>query len=225
MSERLDLPAGRFSTWLRRTRDAQIDDGGADLPCGECIACCRSSYFIHVAPEETQTLAAIPGELLFAAPDLPRGNVVLGHDENGRCPMLHDDVCSIYEHRPLTCRTYDCRVFAAAGIAPDRDEIARRARRWAFSYATDDDRKQHAAVQAAARFLREHADCFPAEGVPDNPMQVALLAIKVYDVFLERVDESGKADRAPADAEVAKAVMQARERFEAGRGRLRVDQA
>ena len=91
MSERQDLPAGGFSTWLRRTRDAQVDDTGADVPCGECIACCRSSYFIHVAPEEIQTLARIPGELLFPAAGLPKGNVVMGYDENGCCPMLRDD--------------------------------------------------------------------------------------------------------------------------------------
>jgi Fe-S-cluster containining protein len=223
MTERQDLPAGRFSTWLRRTRDAQVDDSGADVPCGECIACCRSSYFIHVAPEESQTLARIPGELLFPATGLPKGNVVLGYDENGRCPMLQDDACSIYEHRPLTCRTYDCRVFAAAGIEADRAEIAQRARCWKFSYAAEEDREQHAAVQAAARFLREHADCFPGEGAPDDPTQVALLAIKVYEVFLEHGEESDKAGRASSDAGVARAVVEANEKFEAGRSTLRVD--
>ena len=117
MTEQQDLPAGRFSSWLRRTRSAQLEENGVDVPCGECNACCKSSYFIHIRPEETQTLSRIPGELLFAAPGLPEGNVLLGYDENGHCPMLIDEKCSIYEHRPLTCRTYDCRIFPAAGIA------------------------------------------------------------------------------------------------------------
>ncbi len=40
--------------------------------------------------------------------------------------------------RPQTCRTYDCRIFPAAGLGMDDDEglIARQARRWQFSFPT-----------------------------------------------------------------------------------------
>jgi len=208
--------AGEFSSWLRRTRIAHVDDTGVDVPCGECDACCRSSYFIHIGPAETQTLARIPEELQFAAPGLLEGNVVLGYDEKGRCPMLCDDGCSIYEQRPLTCRTYDCRVYAAAGIAADRASITQRARRWEFSYPTEDDRHQHTAVQDAARFLQEHAECFPGGAVPDDPAQVAILAIKVCGVFLT-CDDSGGTGRVSPAPEVAKAVVEANEEFQARR--------
>jgi len=221
-TQRQDLPAGGFSDWLRSTRSAHATDAGADVPCGECIACCTSSYFIHVGPEEIETLARIPSELLFAAPGQPEGNVLLGYDENGRCPMLVDGTCSIYEHRPLTCRTYDCRVFAAAGIAGDRTLITQRARRWKFSYPTKGDRDQHSATQAAARFFQEHAVCFPGGAVPGDPAHVAILAIRVYDVFLRNNDESGKTGRVSPDPEVAKAVMEADEKFEARRDTPRV---
>ena len=167
-----DLAAGGFSSWLSRTRNAQREKGTAGVPCGECIACCTSSYFIDIAPGESQTLARIPKELLFPAPGLPRGNVLLGYDESGRCPMLLDRACSIYEHRPQTCRSYDCRVFPAAGIEAggrDKELIKRRVRRWRFSYPTEADRGEHLAVQAAATFLRRHADCFPDGFVPGNP--------------------------------------------------------
>jgi hypothetical protein len=60
--------------------------------------------------------------------------------------MLTDGRCSIYEQRPLTCRTYDCRAFAAAGIPADGDLITRQTRRWTFSHPTQDDRDQHSAV-------------------------------------------------------------------------------
>jgi len=143
--------------------------------------------------------------------------MLLGYDENGQCPMLIDGRCSIYEHRPLTCRTYDCRVFPAAGIAADRALITQRARGWKFSYPTEDDRDQHAAVRAAARFLQEHVECFPGAAVPGNPVQVAILAIKVSDVFLTRSDESGKAGRVASDLEAAKAVMEESDKFEARR--------
>ena len=127
-----DLPAGGFSSWLRATRVTLVTEHEAEVSCGECYACCTTSHFVHVRSDEARTLAAIPRELLFPAPGLPAGNFVLGYDEQGRCPMLIDGGCSIYKDRPRTCRTYDCRVFAAAGIAADRDPITRQARRWRF---------------------------------------------------------------------------------------------
>ena len=217
MTVQQDLPAGAFSPWLRRTRDVLATDGTADVPCGSCTACCTSSYFVHVGSHETQTLARIPEELLFAAPGLPKGTVVMGYDRHGLCPLLIDEKCSIYGQHPLTCRSYDCRVFAAAGIAADRDLITQRARRWRFGYPSASDREQHAAVRAAARFLRERAECFPGGAVPENPAQVAVLAVKVSDVFLRHGDGSGATGRAPSDLELAKAVMTANEEFEAAR--------
>jgi len=215
MTEGRDLPAGAFSCWLRRTRAALMEAGDADVPCGECSACCTTSHFVHVRPDETRTLARIPRELQFPAPGMSKGNVVLGYDEQGRCPVLADDGrCSIYEDRPLTCRTYDCRVFAAAGIAADREPITRQAQRWQFSHPTQDDRDEHAAVRAAARFVRERADCFPAAAAPHDPVQVALLAIKVYDVFLVPRGAPGTG-RAASGEDVARAIVEANERFEA----------
>jgi hypothetical protein len=132
--------------------------------------------------------------------------------------MLVDDKCSIYEHRPRTCRNYDCRVFPAAGIAEDdKALITERALRWEFSYPTERDRRQHSAVQAAAMFLRERAECFPG-GVPNSSTQLAILAIKVYDVFLDHQGDRGRSARVPPDPELARAVMEANRKFEARRG-------
>jgi len=153
------LAAGSFSRWLAEMRAALRGERDADVPCNGCTACCSSSQFIHVAPDETDTLAHIPSKLLFRAPGLPPGNVVLGYDEQGRCPMLADNECSIYEHRPRTCRTYDCRIFAATGIDVDDDgtkvELGRRGRRWRFDFSSEDDRSLHQAVIAAVDFTRE----------------------------------------------------------------------
>ena len=115
MSDESDLSAGDFSTWVIEMQGA-LRGGQSDVPCGGCTACCTSSQFIHIGPDETETLSHIPTELMFPAPRAPAGHVLLGYDENGHCPMLIDDQCSIYEHRPRTCRTYDCRVFPAAGL-------------------------------------------------------------------------------------------------------------
>src|SRR3954471_9741429 len=128
------LPAGDFSSWLADLRSALRGERDADVPCGDCTACCTSSQFVHIGPEETDTLAHIPAELLFPAPRMPRGHVLMGYDERGHCPMLIDGRCSIYDHRPRTCRTYDCRVFPAAGVEVDagQDAIGRRVGQWRF---------------------------------------------------------------------------------------------
>jgi Fe-S-cluster containining protein len=167
---------------------------GSDVPCDGCTACCTSSQFIHIAPDEVDTLARIPSELLFPAPRLPLGHVLIGYDEHGHCPMLIDGQCSIYEHRPTTCRTYDCRIFPAAGVELDDDNqaaIARRARQWEFSFPTEGDRVLHDAVRAAARFARDHADRLPEDiSPPANETQRAVLAIRLHGTFLRQADES-----------------------------------
>jgi Fe-S-cluster containining protein len=150
-----ELPAGRFSSWLAEVRVAIRGAGETDVPCGACTACCASSQFVHVGPDELDALAHIPKALRFLAPGLPKGHVLLGYDEHGRCPMLTERGCSIYEHRPRTCRTYDCRVFEAAGVDVARDKplIAERARRWRFDHPSEVDRDEHDAVRRAAAEL------------------------------------------------------------------------
>jgi len=200
MSERDNLPVGTFSSWLLRTQAAQGTRNGTDVPCGDCTACCTSSYFIHITPEETETLAMIPKALLFPAPGLPDGHVLMGYDEKGHCPMLTENQCSIYEHRPQTCRNYDCRVFPAAGLSVGKEgkvRIDEQARRWKFSFPAPLDREQHEAVQSAAAFLGERAELFPEGTVPSNATQLAVLAIRVHEVFL---DSEGKTHRDVVDA-------------------------
>jgi Fe-S-cluster containining protein len=154
-----ELDAGRFTVWLSDMQAALRGERDADVPCDGCTACCTSSMFIHIEPDELDTLAHIPKELLFRAPQRPHGQVVLGHDERGHCPMLVENRCSIYEHRPRTCRTYDCRVFAATGLdAADGDErksaIAQRVERWRFDHRAEPDRADAAAVRDAAVTIR-----------------------------------------------------------------------
>jgi hypothetical protein len=148
-----ELPAGPFSAWLAEVRAAIAGEGETDVACGTCTACCASSQFVHVEPDEVDALRHIPKALRFPAPGLPKGHVLLGYDERGRCPMLTDAGCSIYEHRPRTCRTYDCRVFEAAGIAADKPLIAVRARRWRFDHPTPADEAAHDGVRQAAGAL------------------------------------------------------------------------
>ncbi len=190
------LAAGAFSTWLHEAERAIAGQADAEVPCGTCTACCTSSQFVHIGPDETETLAHIPKALLFPAPLLPRGHLLLGYDERGHCPMLVEGLCSIYEHRPRTCRTYDCRVFPAAGLAlegdPAKAAIADRARQWDFDHLTDRDQVEHQAVQAAARFLDARRNELPESAVPANTTQLAALAIEIHGLFLERDPKTGE---------------------------------
>lgn len=192
------LAAGDFSPWLTAVDAAIRGEQAADVPCGDCTGCCTSSQFVHIAPDETDALAHIPRQLLFPAPGLPRGHLLMGYDERGHCPMLRDGRCSIYAHRPRTCRVYDCRIFPAAEVAveePAKAAIAARTRRWQFSFPSDDDRARHRAVAAAARFLAERGAILPAALAPRTSTQLAVLAVEIHRVFLD-------ADPAP-DAVVA----------------------
>jgi len=182
-----EIPAGPFSQWLRDTRDALKTRTGSDVPCGTCTACCTSSYFIAVAPEETEALARISAELLTTAPGLPKGHKLMGYDHEGLCPQMNAGRCAIYEHRPRTCRQYDCRVFAAAGIleSEDKPRINERVTQWRFDYPSSRDRLEHDAVKRAAAFIALHAELFPGGRIPSTPSQLALMALMVHEIFLE----------------------------------------
>ncbi len=173
VSESLD--AGEFVAWLDGMLAALRGEAESDVPCGSCTACCTSSQFIHIGPDETDALAHIPAALVFPAPNLPPGHMVMGYDERGHCPMLVDNRCTVYEHRPRTCRTYDCRVFPAAGLLPDeptKAAIAAQAGRWRFTHGSRAATAAHDDVRAAAAVLREDH--------PDAPItQVAVRAVEL----------------------------------------------
>ncbi|MGE0878766.1 MAG: YkgJ family cysteine cluster protein [Acidimicrobiia bacterium] len=143
------LSAGSYRAWRVTIEPALRGEGESSVPCGECTACCRSSQFVFVGADEHDALTHIPKALRFPAPRHP-GAFVMGYDKDGRCPMLGDDGCTIYEHRPMTCRTYDCRVFAATGVTPDQPLIAAQVARWEFDGAIDPVARVHDDTDAPA---------------------------------------------------------------------------
>jgi Fe-S-cluster containining protein len=179
-------PAGDFSTWIEVTLRSGDSPEAAEVPCGDCTACCTSSYFIHIRPDETEALARIPIEYLVEAPGLPSGHVVMGYDERGHCPMLVDGGCSIYDDRPQTCRDYDCRIFAATGLEPtDKMMVVEQTRRWVFDTPTELARVQQEAVRTCADYLQAHAHHLPPGAVPKNPTHLAILAVTLHELFVD----------------------------------------
>jgi uncharacterized protein len=212
-----NLSAGTFSTWLRSIRKALRENRGMKVSCGDCNACCRSSHFIHINTEETRTLRRIPKQLLFPAPLRPEGNMILGYDKQGRCPMLFRNECSIYRNRPVTCRSFDCRLLAASGLAADHNvnnPIFQQARRWMFHCPSKNDHQLLSAVQQAAKFLKSHPECLQNNSFPIDEIQLSVLAIKVYQVFIRNIGEIGKSGIASQDPVIVRAVKETYTKFE-----------
>lgn len=166
-------------------RSALSGGPGMDVACGECVGCCTSSYFIKIRASEVEALRHIPPERLTDSPRDPPGTRLMGYDAQGHCPMFRGG-CTIYSHRPDTCRTYDCRVFSAAGMdaGAGRTVINERVGRWRFEYPEPADVQQQRAVRAAAAFLRQHPVRFPNGHVPSRAAEIAVLAVKSYPVFM-----------------------------------------
>jgi Fe-S-cluster containining protein len=168
--------------------------------------------FIHIKPEETQTIRRIPRALLFPAPGLPKGHVLMGYNDQGHCPMLIDNECSIYECRPQTCRDYDCRVFAATGVPVDRQtqpEIAHRVNEWVFGYGTEESREEHSTLQKAAAFLQKNGGLFPRGSLPSHPSQLAAAAVRIYRLFAHMTAKTHDRASSMPDAAIAHAIITA----------------
>jgi uncharacterized protein len=207
------VAAGSFGPWLTQFRAALRGDGGNEVPCGDCTGCCISGYSIQLRPEDRRALTRIPAKLLVQAAGFPQGHRTVAALPDGTCPMLDAGKCSIYIDRPQTCLDYDCRVFAAAGLdagGADKAVINRRVRAWRFTYATDNDRSSHGAVQSAAAFIQKKRSSFPPGRVPTAPTGIAVLAVKAYAVFLDPALD------AKSDGEIADAILHAGREFDAG---------
>jgi hypothetical protein len=198
--EQEPLDAGDFASWLGEIGRALGGQGGPDVPCNGCTACCRSRQFVPVGSDERDALAHIPPNLLFAAPRLPAGTLVLGYDDHGHCPMLVDDRCSIYEHRPAACRTYDCRVFAATGVdpGPGQEAVSKRVERWHFSFDSDAAVTRGEACVSAAAFLQDHRELWPHRAA--DPSRLATAALAVHELFAPGDDGPGHPGPIPPEA-------------------------
>ena len=184
--EETTVDAGEFGAWLDRMRRVLRGQAEADVPCGTCVGCCVSRYYIRIRRQDRAAVAGIAASYLLTPAGITPGDALMGWRHDGTCPALVERRCTIYSQRPLTCRDYDCRVFVAAGLEAGNDDkqvINERVHAWRFTYATGDARRRHESVLAAARFIKRHGDRFPAGFAPETPTGIAVLAIKVASVF------------------------------------------
>ena len=213
MTAPLKIDAGDFDAWLQRILLSFKTGEAVDVPCGECRGCCSAGRFVHLTPSDQSAHSTIPKQFLQRTPGMPKGNAVMGYLADGLCPMQKDGNCSIYPSRPSTCRTFDCRVLAAAGLHVGgrwSERINERVQAWRFSFLSEDSQNRLKAIRSTASFIEQHPDTFPGGRVPSEPTTIAVLAIKVHPVFLSL---SGNATL----TEIANAIVAASRSFEEGR--------
>lgn len=179
------VDAGRFSVWLATMRAVLRGERDADVPCGDCVGCCVSSYPIPLRPSDELARAEVPEQMLIGAA-VPGKDWLMGFREDGSCPFLCARSCSIYAQRPQTCRDYDCRIYAAAGVLPDGDRpvIHQKVQSWQFDCDSAQDQAEAAAVRQSAQFIRDHAGLFPPGMRAMAATAAAVLGVKTYELFL-----------------------------------------
>jgi hypothetical protein len=190
MSKAVVVDAGSFGTWLNAMRAVLRGEQDADVPCGDCVGCCISAYPIPLRPTDRVALETVPAAYL-QLPSEPGGLARMGYDTAGSCPMLRAGRCSIYSDRPRTCRDYDCRVYAAAGLLPDGDRpvIHERVGAWRFGIDSSADQDAAVAVRRAAQFIRRHASAFPPAMRAGSATAAAVLAVKIWELFVQSSED------------------------------------
>ena len=155
----------------------------ADVPCDGCRQCCyHLGVDVHPERETPETLAHLQTERR------ENGGLYLRKREDGACVHLGPEGCTVYEHRPIACRSYDCRVYALINVL-DRFDGDRVQQRWTFQPRNREGAAFLAACQMTGRLKlaqadREGGDCSAnavAEAVFTDPATIK----KATEAFLE----------------------------------------
>jgi hypothetical protein len=146
---------GRPSLWLRHYRRGHAE-GGVEVPCGDCTACCRGPrVIIDEASKDHYRCEPLPS----ASPG-KKGVWALKQRDDGRCTYLGPSGrCEIYDRRPPPCRLYDCRLLLHCGILPPNGPLRDAVLSWTPpAYADAGDYEVALALRTeAARLLKEGA--------------------------------------------------------------------
>lgn len=90
----------------------QITDNIIVKRCSKCPAlCCTVAGEVDVTPLEADIISTVTGKPIdeFIMP-VDNGKLILKKETGLVCPFLSSDYkCSIYDHRPGTCRRYTCK--------------------------------------------------------------------------------------------------------------------
>ena len=90
-----------------------------EVPCNGCTQCCRSGQGLFLHPEQGDNVASY--QHLAAG----NGIFLLATTVEGACVYLGPEGCTIYDRRPLLCRSFDCRKHYSILPRQDRDNLVR----------------------------------------------------------------------------------------------------
>jgi Fe-S-cluster containining protein len=79
-----------------------------EVPCNGCIECCRSGQALVLHPGKGDDVESYQVRKT-AHPDTGEPLFLLATKQNGECVYLGSSGCTIYDRRPLLCRSFDCR--------------------------------------------------------------------------------------------------------------------
>jgi Fe-S-cluster containining protein len=94
------------------------------VACAGCTECCSSNQLLFLQPEQGDDVESYRFRTL-TDPATGKALFALAADENGRCVYLGETGCTIYERRPVLCRSFDCRKHYLMLPRQDRDNLVR----------------------------------------------------------------------------------------------------
>jgi Fe-S-cluster containining protein len=93
-----------------------VDSGApiSDVPCGNCTKCCEVLTPFLTPDEVTSGLYPLSliqpdKNMILENPNVGPLVAMFKKTPTGGCFMFIDNKCSIYDHRPRSCRQFDCR--------------------------------------------------------------------------------------------------------------------
>jgi Fe-S-cluster containining protein len=107
-----------------RYREMAESNEQTEVPCGGCTQCCRSGQGLLLHPEQGDEVQSYQVQV---RKDAASGAFVylLDTNEKGECVYLGPSGCTIYNRRPLLCRSFDCRKHYLILPKQDRDNLVR----------------------------------------------------------------------------------------------------
>lgn len=94
------------------------------MPCNGCTECCRSNQGLYLHPEQGDDVDSYQHRVI-ANQATGEPVFVLATESSGQCVYLGASGCTIYDRRPLLCRSFDCRKHYLILPRQDRDNLVK----------------------------------------------------------------------------------------------------
>jgi hypothetical protein len=94
------------------------------VPCHGCTECCKSNQILFLQPEQGDDVESYRFRAL-TDPATGKTLFALAADEDGSCVYLGAAGCTIYDRRPILCRSFDCRKHYLMLPRQDRDNLVK----------------------------------------------------------------------------------------------------